>query len=277
MAAAGAVIISGCALGIDTFAHQGALLGKGKTIAVLGCGLDVDYPPANHELKKQILETGGALVSEMPPGEETFPKIFPIRNRILAGLALGVVVVQAPERSGSLITAEHAIEQGKEVFCVPPYSIFDASFTGVIRYIRDGAIPVFRAEDVLAEYAGAYANKLDVSRMGGDYIEQKKVNNTMKKIVRQRQDLLKREEPAGKGTEEVTKDCLKEKYIKLISSFNEKQLLVYNKLELVPRPVDDLVVQTGMNVGDLLPILTEFEILGLVTSHEGNRFSLSVK
>ena len=279
MAAAGAVIISGCALGIDSFAHWGALHGGGKTIAVLGCGLNVDYPPANRELKKQILKRGGALVSEMPPGEEAFSKIFPVRNRIMAGLALGVLVIQAPERSGSLITAGHAIEQGKDVFCVPPYSIFDANFTGVIRYLRDGAIPVFSAEDVLGTYANAYANKLDVSRMGGDYMEQKKVNHTMKKIVRQRQEALKQEEsvPEIEVNEEAARRQLKEKYIKLISSFDEKQLLVYNKLELNPQPVDDLVVQTGIKVGDLLPILTEFEIMGLVTSHEGSRFSLSVK
>ena len=143
----GITVISGMARGIDTIAHQGALDGGGRTIAVLGCGLDIIYPPENHQLSQQIIENG-ALVSEFYPGTQPEAVNFPPRNRIISGLARAVVVVEADERSGALITAKFALEQTRDVFAVPG-SIYAPRSRGANRLISDGAIPLLDFKDLL--------------------------------------------------------------------------------------------------------------------------------
>lgn len=273
LAKAGAIIVSGCAVGIDSFAHKGALRANGRTIAVLGCGLDVNYPIENKELKKEILKKG-ALISEMPPGQFPTGRIFPIRNRIMAALSLGVLVTHAPERSGSLITVEHAIEQGKDIFCLPPYSIFDAQYFGVIKYIRDGATPVFCAKDILIEYYGTHSHKLDVDKIIGDYINQKKLEKKPQKIKTVKTQNISKNEDLTKEEQESLKEDLMKKNEKLLSSFDESQKLVYNKLSLQPKFIDELSVECDLDVGIVLSILTEFEILDVVTSFSGRRYAL---
>ncbi|MCL5966805.1 MAG: DNA-processing protein DprA [Deltaproteobacteria bacterium] len=147
LAFAGVTVVSGMARGVDAAAHTGAVEAGGKTVAVLGCGVDVVYPPEATRLRGRILE-GGALVSEFPPGTRPLPRHFPRRNRIISGLSRGVIVAEAPERSGSLITARLALEQGREVMAVPGNPLF-AHTAGSNRLLRDGAAPVTAAEDVL--------------------------------------------------------------------------------------------------------------------------------
>jgi DNA processing protein len=159
LARAGVVVVSGFAVGLDSAAHRGALLAGGRTVAVLGCGIDVDYPKDNASAKQYITKKG-LLLTEFLPGTEPYPKNFPTRNRILSGISLGTLVIQAPERSGSLITASLALEQGRNVFCVPPADIFDKRYAGVVKYLRDGAIPVFSYLDIINEYYHSYAHKL---------------------------------------------------------------------------------------------------------------------
>src|SRR5205814_4517328 len=118
LAAAGLVVVSGLARGVDGEAHRGALEAGGMTVAVLGCGIDRDYPAAHRELAQRIVESG-LVVSEYAPGVEPAPWRFPARNRIIAGLCAATVVVEARERSGALITADFALEEGREVFAVP--------------------------------------------------------------------------------------------------------------------------------------------------------------
>jgi DNA processing protein len=149
----GFTIISGLALGIDTESHKGALAARGRTIAVLGCGLDVIYPPSNHLLYKQIIESG-AVVSEYPLGTEPDNFRFPARNRIISGLSLGVVVVEATKRSGSLITANHALEQGREIFAVPG-RIDSVKSTGSHALLQEGAKLVLNINDIIEELAPA--------------------------------------------------------------------------------------------------------------------------
>jgi DNA processing protein len=147
LAAAGLVVVSGLARGIDAEAHRGALDAGGATVAVLGCGIDRDYPAAHGELAARIADAG-LIVSEYEPGVEPAPWRFPARNRIIAGLSRATVVVEARERSGALITADFALEDGREVMAVPG-EITSAVSAGSNALLRLGATPVTAAADVL--------------------------------------------------------------------------------------------------------------------------------
>jgi len=146
LAAAGLVVVSGLARGVDGEAHRGALEARGKTVAVLGCGIDRDYPRSHAELARRIVASG-AVVSEYPPGVEPAPWRFPARNRIIAGLARAAVVVEARERSGALITADFALELGRDVFAVPG-EITSALSAGTNDLLRQGAAPLTSVRDV---------------------------------------------------------------------------------------------------------------------------------
>jgi len=151
LSSAGFTIISGMARGIDTLAHKSALASGGRTVAVLGSGLDVYYPPENRGLMEKITASGCA-VSEFPPGTLPNKENFPRRNRLISGLSMGVLVVEATADSGSLITARYAMEQNKEVFAVPG-SIYSANSEGTNRLIKQGARVVLRTDDIIEELA----------------------------------------------------------------------------------------------------------------------------
>jgi DNA processing protein len=149
LAAQGITIVSGMARGVDSEAHKGALAVRGRTIAVLGCGIDVVYPPENRALEEKIVSSG-AVITEFPFGTKPFAGNFPKRNRIISGLSLGIIVVEAAQKSGALITARLALEQGREVFAVPgsttsPYS------KGTHNLIKEGAKLVENIDDILEE------------------------------------------------------------------------------------------------------------------------------
>ena len=144
---AGAVIVSGMARGIDSMAHRGAIQGGGKTVAVLGTGVDLCYPAENRSLRQEII-ANGCLVSEYPPGTAAKKHFFPQRNRIISGMSLGVIVVEAGKKSGTLGTVDHAADQGREVFAVPG-NISSKLSEGTNTLIRDGAHPVQDYSDVL--------------------------------------------------------------------------------------------------------------------------------
>ena len=144
----GVSVISGLAYGIDTCAHEGALAGGGKTYAVMGCGIDRCYPASNRKLYGKILDGGGGIISEYPPGTPPLAHHFPIRNRIISALADAVIICEARKKSGSLITANYALEQGKTIYAVPG-RVSDCLSYGCNDLIRQGAFPLLDAEQVL--------------------------------------------------------------------------------------------------------------------------------
>jgi len=166
LAAAGLVVVSGLARGVDGEAHRGALEAGGITVAVLGCGIDRDYPAAHAELARRISERG-LVVSEYEPGVEPAPWRFPARNRIIAGLAAATVIVEARERSGALITADFALEDGREVFAVPG-EITNSLATGTNRLLGQGATPLTSADDVLELFGLAASQRPATPVLGAD-------------------------------------------------------------------------------------------------------------
>lgn len=268
LASAGMVIVSGCAVGIDAYAHMGTLKANGRTIAVLGCGLDVDYPSENNGLKREILRHGGALVSELPPGTGVTGKYFPTRNRLISGLSGGVLVTEAPMRSGSLITLNLALEQGRDVFCVPPHDIHDPMFRGVIKPLREGAIPVYEANDILLEYYGEYSHKLSADKAVIDFVRLANEEPPLRRVADGTTAAVRKESVKPAETEKTqTKEKLPEPEL----TGDEKT--VYDALTAEPQYANDLARITGLGLSALLSALTELELEGLVTSYSGQRYS----
>jgi DNA processing protein len=180
----GITIVSGMARGIDSYAHIGALKSGGRTVAVLGCGVDIVYPSENRKLMEKIIEVG-AVISEYPPGTPPFAYNFPARNRIISGLCQGVVVIEAAHKSGSLITADCALEQGREVFAVPG-NISNINSSGTNKLIKEGAKLVSNVEDILEEL-----NEFNLSEISEYIIKNKKDKNTLYDLSIEEKKILK--------------------------------------------------------------------------------------
>ena len=253
LAAGGAVVVSGLARGVDSAALRGALRAGGTVTAVLGNGLDVIYPPENQYLYEDVA-AAGALVSEYPPGTSPEAKHFPVRNRIMSGLCLGTLVVEAPARSGALITAGTALEQGRDVFAVPG-PIDAPTSVGCNRLIRDGAGLVTDAWDILGEYEPRFPDKL--RREGA------------------------RETPAVLGYQARQKTEPKPVPPSVSLSHNDysltdDQICLLRALTEEPMLVDDLIELTDIPTRRVLSALTVLEIEHLVTQHSGKRYARAV-
>ena len=160
----GMLVVSGIAEGIDSAANAGALAAGARTVGVLGSGIDVCYPSSSKKIYDSILAGNGCLISEYPPGDRPYAWHFPERNRIMSGLSAGVLVIAAPERSGSLITASRALEQGREIFVVPG-NIDDAEFVGSNNLVKHGAIPVTTPKDIVAYYYTRFPDVFDAAQV----------------------------------------------------------------------------------------------------------------
>lgn len=250
LAGAGVTIVSGCAVGIDEFALRGAVKARSRSIGILACGADVNYPAPNELLKENMLECGGALITELPPGTTVNRSYFPVRNRLMAGIAEGVFVVHAPLRSGALITAEMAVEQGKELFCLPPANIFSASYCGVVPYLRDGAKPVYSAEDILDEYEARWGNVLH-----------KRTEPAAKQSLRVPEKVLAVADASGYHTRKPSVPVL-----------SEQQKKVYALIPAEPLPVDEIIRISGMPAHQVLSVLTELELAGAVRVFPGRMY-----
>ncbi|MBP8980123.1 MAG: DNA-processing protein DprA [Syntrophobacterales bacterium] len=236
----GAVVISGMARGIDTAAHRGALSVKGKTVAVLGSGIDVVYPPENEGLYHEIAGSG-AVVTEYAMGTPPNAPHFPSRNRIISGMALGVVVVEATDKSGSLITARIALEQGREVFAVPG-GIDAAGSRGTNRLIKEGAKLVENVHDILDEIRPQLSKTNAATETSG------KVTTAG----------MKRESSVTASEKTM--------------SASERALLA--ALSRQPRHIDELIAATGLNAPEVLALLLQLELRGLIRRTAGNKYIL---
>lgn len=233
LAERGFAITSGLALGVDAAAHRGALNAGGKTIAVMGTGIDLVYPSRHRELAQQILDNGGALISEFPLGTASHAANFPQRNRIISGLSCGTLVVEAAVQSGSLITAAYALQHNREVFAIPG-SIHNPLARGCHQLIRQGATLVETAQDILDQLDGMLGFKRQESRLPS---KTSPVISPLNKISPKPQDH---------------------------TELNSAERTLIDAMGFDPVNMDFLAERTGMAMGDLASILIGMEIKGVV-------------
>ena len=255
LARMGAVVITGMARGIDGAAHEAALLAGGSTVAVLGCGLDIVYPPEHMTLRRETPKRG-AVISEFPLGAKPEGFHFPIRNRLMSALSLGVVVVEGELSSGSLITANYALEQGKDVFAVPG-SVLSGLSKGPFRLLQAGAIPVSCAGDILEEYRYRYAAKIDwrVS------VEQNEREKPSAESRPKKADLAQPVVPIRKKRD-LPPEC------------DENIREIYEVLSEIPINADEIAARTQKNPAEVLTALSELEIMGYISANAGKRFCI---
>ena len=268
LALSGATIVSGGALGIDSEAHAGAMLAKGRTLAFLGCGLSVNYLMENAALRRAITRYG-AVVSEYSPFTTASRTTFPTRNRLISGVSLGVVVVEAGVKSGSLITANFALEQGKDVFAVPG-DIVRSSFGGTNHLIKNGAKPVFSAEDVLSEYEYRYGDLLDLSNVKVNIASVPYVDYRKKKSTTQSNNVAEKETEikiVEKPIEKIDKKTLPE-------DVSDEAKKIYSVLNAQGVHIDDIVRETNLKMNVVLSSLTELELMDFVQLESGKKYKI---
>lgn len=272
LAAGGMTVVSGGAVGIDGASLTGALDAGGRVVSIQACGLDVDYPAENRELRRRILKTGGMLISEYPPGTPPLPHHFPVRNRLISGMAAGVCVVEAGSRSGALITASHAREQGRDVFAVPG-EILTAANSGSNRLIKQGARLVDSAVEILEEYRWRFSGLLD-------FEEAERARDVRRPTVGCGADRTKKppsradaetsapgglsrppERKEGPERERVCPDG--------VTGFART---VYELLEEQPLHIDELAALSGQPASLVLAALTQLEIAGCAAGESGQRY-----
>lgn len=260
VALCGGIIISGGALGVDTAAHNGALEAGAKTYAVLGNGFGTKYLMQNSELREKI-KSNGALITEFPPYVKASRTTFPLRNRIISGLSDGILVVEAGVKSGSLITAQHAAEQGRDIFAIPA-SILDYNFYGTNKLLDDGATPATSPQILLERYESAYAT-LDLSKLKTlrELAESKNAANTGEEkqftfdnVRIDRAKRLEREEKA------------------LALEGDERR--VYTALTDDLQSIEEIIEKTELEPPKALAALTMLEIKGIAESASGKRYKL---
>ncbi len=250
IAACGGVVVTGLAKGIDSCAARGALRAGGKVIGVLGCGVDICYPRGNKRLFTEV-ESSGTIISEYPPGTEPSRYNFPKRNRIMSGISLGTVVVEAPKRSGALITASLALEQNRDVFAVPG-GIFEVAAEGSNELIRAGAIPVMSGFDVMAEYDGRYGI------CSGVQVNYEPVKSPKERAV-----------PVA--------ECQKKQFSfpdGYLDKFSPEERAVIEAIGGLELRADDISEKSGVKMQRLLSLMTLLEIRGAVKQIPGGKYRI---
>ena len=258
LARTGCVVVSGLARGIDSICHAAALSEGGFTIGVMGCGLDIDYPKGMAPLKTAMKDRG-AVVSEYPMGFEVRRHSFPVRNRVIAGMTRGCVVVEAPPESGSLITARLALDMGRDVFAIPG-SIYSPDHVGVHNLLKEGG----------AKAAGCVQDILE------EYPEYPQFEAAVNKNALVGTAIGKEGGPRKQGAPKKQESGLEQNLPKpdLPGDASEALCKVYAHMDENPKTADIIVARAGSSIGDVMAALTELEIMGFAQSHPGGFFSL---
>ena len=282
IAACGGCVVSGMATGIDGTAMKGALTAGGTVVGVLGCGADIVYPASNRWLYADT-EKYGCILSEFPPGTPPVGRNFPRRNRIISGLSCGVLVVEAPEKSGALITARLSADQGRDVFVVPA-NIDVESAMGSNALMRDGAIPVSSGWDILSEYRYQFPSKVRQNRTPV------RMTATAEELSREREQPAKVAQEPKKSPEKKPKLSLLRKkgidnseksaysdFKKTQSALSAEEQSIVSALENGQRLVDDVIAELELAPGVILASLTMLEIKGIVRRLPGRYIELTGK
>lgn len=263
LAKSDAIVISGGAMGIDITAHRGALMAKGRCVCVLGCGLDYPYLMDNKSTRDLITENG-ALVSEYPPGTFPLKRNFPIRNRIMAGFSLGVLVVEAGSKSGSLITARYAADEGRDVFAIPGNA---GSFVseGANNLIKQGAKLVTDPNEILEEYLSETRIKSLAAETINtiSYREYKENTSTRTGKKLQKKSTPEKIETTKKQSKIIPNDL----------SDQAKAVLKHLSSD-EPKHIDKISFDSGLSIPQVLMIITELELSGFICSCPGKRYKL---
>ena len=259
-----AVVVSGGALGVDSAAHRGAIMCGGKTVAVLGCGFGTNYLMANKSLRDAI-SGNGALITEFQPLTQASKFTFPLRNRIISGLSLGVLVVEASVKSGSLITANFALEQGRDVYAVP-CSILTPDFAGTNKLIDDGAFVATKPADLLFPYAEEYGIDLSKIKSVSELMEETADKNANVKMPTDKKLSFENLEDGRRKRETREKAML---------SLSPNNRAVYEVLTDSFQHIDIITEECGLSVSAVLSALTALEIADLAESAGGKRYKRS--
>jgi len=268
----GFTVATGLAKGIDAAAARGALYAGGRVIGVTGSGLDIIYPAENKSLFKDVAGTG-AIISEYPPGTPAIKSNFPARNRIISGISLGITVIEAPIRSGALITASRALEQGRDVFVIPG-NVDARSCEGSNALLREGAIPVLSAKDIIDEYADLFPGIIDSGSLA-------QMQPTATKTIGQtRENALRSNIEAAANVKKEIDNITGVDYIDLNTIINaldgdEKTVAIAIGAKTIH--VDEIIIDSGMSAQKVLTALTMLEIKGFITRDEIGKWKIRME
>lgn len=282
IAACGGCVVSGMATGIDGVAMKGALTAGGTVVGVLGCGADVIYPASNRWLYADT-EKYGCILSEFPPGTPPIGRNFPRRNRIISGLSCGVLVVEAPERSGALITARLSADQGRDVFVIPA-NIDVESARGSNALMRDGAIPVSSGWDILSEYVHQFPGKVHQKRITAaltanseELSQEREVPAKVAEEPRKRQEKKKENRTPRKKVIDNGEKSAYSDFQKTQTALSPDEQVIVDALSDGQRLVDDVIAESGKAPGVILAGLTLLEVKGVVRRLPGRYIELTGK
>lgn len=264
----GVVVVSGGALGIDSSSHNGALMAGGNTVCVLGCGINYNYLMSNAQMRSNIAQTG-AVISEYPPDTAPQKYSFPKRNRIISALSQGVLVVEAGEKSGALITAETALSQNKDVFAIPG-DITNAVAFGTNRLIKQGAKAVTNAQEIIEEYTNKYTltinEPLPIDKISDNIVDS--IPNGRKRAVSVNQIVSEKNNSitAENNEKPITDNKVSKK---VLDDISDNARAIYDVVYENPSTVDDIIIKTNLPVWAIMQACTELELEEAITRKSG--------